>query len=528
MKRVSLLMSFLLGFIFSYSQQRIVVMGSSTTAKTGLTSADTSWPEKLSMSAQPSFFINISSASTIISQALPTSSDTAINVVKAMSYNPTDVWYSYPNNAYDWMPISQIVSEHLAVANYILAHGAIPHNVGTQPRNTFSLTERQKLKTVDDTLAIALGKYYVSVFDTLVGSNYMWNPLYVQADGIHPNPLGHSVIFDKVWKQYTGYLSPSIFAGNDTTTTNSNLSLTYNVTNLNVGKYKAVLLLYDSLGNLVSKDSVDITKKDTAVIIPPPPPPNTNGKSIKVNLFSGTNPYTVGNWNNWNTVSNATSNNLIYDDGSQSTVNSTISQNSVLDNGAGYGGTMCPPQVLRYTSVSTSTRTLLIKGLNNSLTYNIEFYSSRPSSGNSTIFTINGVSKTVVTDNNLSNKIIYTSISPTNGQITVTLARVGTYNYLNGFIITEVSQSLQGHQSNIWETIPLSEGLIKMKPNSIVIPNLIHGQIDKLIIYDRLLRTMKVVSHPSGELDISYLIPGVYLITTYSKGRKETYKFLKL
>lgn len=101
---------------------------------------------------------------------------------------------------------------------------------------------------------------------------------------------------------------------------------------------------------------------------------------------------------------------------------------------------MCPPQVLRYTSYSTSSRTLTVKGLNNSFKYDIEFYASRANTGNSTQFTINAVNKTVVTDNNLANKVVYTDLVPTNGQISITLARVGTYNYLNGFTLTEKAQ----------------------------------------------------------------------------------------
>jgi len=178
--------------------------------------------------------------------------------------------------------------------------------------------------------------------------------------------------------------------------------------------------------------------------------PSTVTKSLKVNLYGGVNPYTIGGWNNWNVSANnvsITSANYNYSDGTPSTINSTISgSHGVPDNGAAYGGTMCPPEVLRYTSYSASRRTLTFKGLNNALKYDLEFYDSRGTTGNSTIFTIGGVNKSVVTDNNKANKVVYSDLVPIGGQLIVTLNMSGSFNYLNGFILTEKSTTVGGNQ----------------------------------------------------------------------------------
>jgi len=256
------------------------------------------------------------------------------------------------------------------------------------------------------------------------------------------------------WSQVSGPSSATI---------NSPLSVSTQINNLVQGIYLFEIKVTDD-SSAVGKDTVQITVL---------PQPTTTSKFIRVNLYGGSNPYTTGNWNNWTIGTgertNTISSNFIYDDASVSTVSATLSFSSgIADNGASFGGTMCPPQVLRYTSYSTSTRTLVVRGLNNGYKYDIEFYASRANTGNSTQFTINGLSKTVVTDNNLANKVIYTDLTPTNGQITVTLSRVGTYNYLNGFTLTEKAQlasPMMIREQLITQTTPENKVVANIFPN---------------------------------------------------------------
>ncbi len=167
-----------------------------------------------------------------------------------------------------------------------------------------------------------------------------------------------------------------------------------------------------------------------------------SSSQINVNVYAGTNPYVNSQWNNWNvgvgSQSNVTFTNLLIANGSDSNINATLSGSTdVVDNGVNYGGTIFPPQVLRYTSYSTSTRTLTLSNLNNGSTYSIELVGSRSNTGNTTVYTIGGTSQNLVTDSNLTNSIIFNNISPTSNQIVITITRLtgSTYNYLNGFKI---------------------------------------------------------------------------------------------
>ncbi|MGZ5190999.1 MAG: carboxylesterase family protein [Flavisolibacter sp.] len=184
----------------------------------------------------------------------------------------------------------------------------------------------------------------------------------------------------------------------------------------------------------------EILVGNTATPPPPPPvvlPPTTGAKYIKVNLFSGFNPYNNSEWNNWNTKTSLSSAIFNYNDGSQSLVSAVISsQTNVSDNGSTYSTTMVSREVGRYTSYSTSKRTLTISGLENNRTYSLDIYSSRSGkSNNLTKFTVGNAIKEIKTDNNLTQTVTFNNLTPVNGKIVLNLASLKTYNYINGFSI---------------------------------------------------------------------------------------------
>jgi hypothetical protein len=101
-----------------------------------------------------------------------------------------------------------------------------------------------------------------------------------------------------------------------------------------------------------------------------------------------------------------------------------------------------PPEVLRYTTLRARLRTLTFSGLSASKKYNLELYASRANTGNSTIFTIGTTSITIVTDNNKTNKASFFNLVPKciTGKLVVNIKSGTTYNYLNGFILTEMAR----------------------------------------------------------------------------------------
>jgi hypothetical protein len=234
----------------------------------------------------------------------------------------------------------------------------------------------------------------------------------------------------------TGYAWSRI-SGPATGTISAPTAATTTVTSLMQGVYMFELKVTDNAG-ATGRDTVQVTVSAAVVV----PVPGGAGKSIKVNLTNGTS-YANSQWNNWNTGTGLTSAKFLYTDATVSAISAVLnSQAMMIDNGANYAAAAAatPGAVLRFNSASTSTRILTIKGLIPSKKYNFEFFGSRASTGNKSVFKIGNVSDTVNTDNNITDVARLNDISADNsGNVTVTVSRVGTWNYIAGFTITEQS-----------------------------------------------------------------------------------------
>ncbi|MBO9684317.1 MAG: T9SS type A sorting domain-containing protein [Flavisolibacter sp.] len=233
------------------------------------------------------------------------------------------------------------------------------------------------------------------------------------------------------------------------------------VSNLIQGTYTFRLTVTDNQG-ATAYDDVNITVNAAAATSSP-------AKYIKVNVYGGSNAYTDAQWNNWNVASSLSSGTFKYSDGTSSAVSATLSQQSgVADNGPSYTATMTPGEVIRYASYSTSNRTLTISGLDNSKTYNLELYASRSgASNNTTRFTIGSTSVDIKTDDNTSTKAAFTSLVPSNGQITISLSKLNTYNYINGWMLTENASGTVSATSKSAEEMTVLSTEFNVYPNPV-------------------------------------------------------------
>jgi hypothetical protein len=308
------------------------------------------------------------------------------------------------------------------------------------------------------------------------------------------------------------------------------------ITDLVEGVYVFRLTVTDNDGG-TNDDDIQITVNPAVTIYP-----------VQVNIYGGANPYNNTAWNDWNigsgTVSNVTSSAFTYSDGTNSGITATLSfSQAIADNGASYGGTMCPPEVLRYTSYSSSNRTLTINDLDGTATYDLEFYASRSSTGNSTVFTIGATSQTVVTDNNLATTVSFSSIAPdVNDKIVVSIARLtgANFQYLNGF---KLIRNNSGNRSYVNETTApesrTTEKLLSVHPNPanqtlrISYRSESKGKV-RLMIYDNMGRIVQTKSFVKNDIqvqqymNIGELRAGLYYINVQERnGEKVLGKFVK-
>ncbi len=322
------------------------------------------------------------------------------------------------------------------------------------------------------------------------------------------------------WSKVSGPAAYTIVSPGQASTT---------VSGLTEGTYVFRLTVTDNEGT-TAYDEVSMQ------VIPEPLTPGT--REIKVNLFGGLNPYANAEWNNWNVSASLTIGALKYASGRSSSIGASITKNSIGDNGSTYGGTMAPPQVLRYTSYANVARTLTLSGLTQGATYRIEFYASRSNTGNSTVFTINGLSQTVVTDKNFDTKVVFNGLTATAaGQLVVSLKNGTTYNYLNGFTLTEtIGEVTTVAKQNVRTAIKEPTALFGVQafpnPTNQYTTLSISGsskpvQIKVLDAFGRVLEIKKDVLPNSNYKIGQNLAPGVYLIEVVQKGQKKTIKLVK-
>lgn len=308
------------------------------------------------------------------------------------------------------------------------------------------------------------------------------------------------------------------------------------ITNLIAGSYSFSL----AITNLEQNIATDIV---TVNVLPIPSP----NKSIQVNIYKGLNPFNNSQWNNWN-VTNISINSPVfnYTDGSNSGVYARISaSDNVGDNGTQYGGEMCPPEVLRYASFNTGSRTLTIYNLSPNSIYQFEMYSSRSrTDGQKTVFAIGNQQISISTDNNKTNAAIFRNIKPnTSGQAVITISKpTGVlYNYLNGFKIIEES-ILSTQSQNSVNKILLNEQLItnlKTTKEITIFPNPVNDflhirlQIDNImsvLIFSNNGSLIKSIYNLNGKhirLNLSQLNNGIYTIIVKTNSNTYINKFLK-
>ncbi len=203
---------------------------------------------------------------------------------------------------------------------------------------------------------------------------------------------------------------------------------------ITAGTYSFALTVTDSVGTNAS-DTMNVVVN---------PALQTTTALINVNIYGNNDPYGNAAWNDWNltTTANLTSGKFNYSTGTASNIAAVLSaETTIADNGASYTSAMCPQKVARYASYYSGSggRTLTLNGLDTSKLYRLDFYSSRGYvAGQNTIFAINGTSVSIATDNNLTTIATFDNLVPaTGGKLTFTISHSATYDYLNGFSITE-------------------------------------------------------------------------------------------
>ncbi len=127
--------------------------------------------------------------------------DGRYNITKAVNLvpKPDVIIVNYPSNNYDWQTPQEILFCLQTIKDSANAAGILCYITTTQPRNTFSNSERQKLQDLRDMIINRFGTYAIDFFTPIVeipSLNIL--PQYSLGDGVHTNPAGQTVLEQQV------------------------------------------------------------------------------------------------------------------------------------------------------------------------------------------------------------------------------------------------------------------------------------------------------------------------------------------
>ena len=209
--------------LFSQPYKRICVIGSSTAwgyfrdpnpPNLPLYPRDSAWTFKLSKYymnlGEIDTLFNIASVGTDPYTGMPSSytppasrnlPDARYNITKAVNLvpKPDAIIVNYPSNNFDWQTDQEILFCLQTIKDSANANGIQCYITTTQPRNTFSNSEKQKLKYLRDIILNRFGQYAIDFFTDIVEEpslNIL--PIYSLGDGIHTNPQGQTVLEQRI------------------------------------------------------------------------------------------------------------------------------------------------------------------------------------------------------------------------------------------------------------------------------------------------------------------------------------------
>ena len=253
---------------------RIVVIGSSTSAGTGLSSVNEAWVwkyreyltqldtryEVVNLALGGFATYNVLPTGTVIPVGVNRTIDTERNITKALSLNPSGIIVNMPTNdsASGYSATVQFANFNL-IRNTALALSVPVWISSPQPRNFGNASQLAIQYEVLNGSTTQFGQYSFDFWTNLATANGDINPFFGAGDGIHLNNTGHQILFERV-----------VAKGIHTTVKNavdSSLNLETNIKNEGVYIYPNPVLNelnidYKSDNNLISEISIyDISGK---------------------------------------------------------------------------------------------------------------------------------------------------------------------------------------------------------------------------------------------------------------------------
>ncbi len=189
-----------------------VVLGSSTAAGTGASSAANSWVGKFRTYVQNiepnAVVVNLAVGGFTTYHVMPTgfvppagrpSPSQNNNITRALVYNPWAIIVNLPSNdAANNYTVEEQMSNFGAILAPAIAQNKHYRITTTQPRNFGNPAQLQNLMQVRTAILNTYGNNAVNVFDELANPDGTIKSMYNSGDGIHLNDAGHNYIYQQM------------------------------------------------------------------------------------------------------------------------------------------------------------------------------------------------------------------------------------------------------------------------------------------------------------------------------------------
>lgn len=208
---------FLISSLFVHSlsaQQRVVILGSSTSEGTGPKSKDSAWVNIFSSrigASHQATVVNLAKGGYNSYQIMPAGyeapagrsvPDTARNIDKALSLGADMLIINMPSNDVVMGYTNEEYMENMRQLFKIAGeHNIICFITTTQPRSEFDLAERRQLIQLRDLIKKAYPKQYIDFWSGFSTKDGKILPQYDCGDGIHLNGKGHLLLVKVVFRE---------------------------------------------------------------------------------------------------------------------------------------------------------------------------------------------------------------------------------------------------------------------------------------------------------------------------------------
>ena len=190
----------------------VVVLGSSTAAGSGPSTADSAWVNRYRAYAQSlnpaNQVINLAQGGYTTYHSMPTNfvpppgrplPDTAKNVDKALSFNPDAIIINYPSNdASNGFGVAEQMGNFDSMVVHANLQGVPVWVCTTQPKTAFGPAGDAIQIGVRDSIHAHYLTHAIDFWSTIAAPTNDIDTLYDSGDGTHLNDAGHAILFQRV------------------------------------------------------------------------------------------------------------------------------------------------------------------------------------------------------------------------------------------------------------------------------------------------------------------------------------------